>query len=98
MILEDKHVRMATLILLSYLNLYIFGTIAGMLCGYPLASSLFESVSAAANVGLSCGITLPSMPSALKIVYIIQMWAGRLEFIAIFALGGMIIASLKGRE
>ena len=98
MILEDKHVRMATLILLSYLNLYIFGTIAGMLCGYPLASSLFESVSAAANVGLSCGITLPSMPSALKIVYMVQMWAGRLEFIAIFALGGMIIASLKGRE
>jgi trk system potassium uptake protein TrkH len=69
-----------------------------MLCGYSLSEASFESVSAAANVGLSCGITSPSMPGFLKVVYIIQMWAGRLEFIAIFALGGMVLASLKGKR
>lgn len=97
-ILEDRYVRNASLILLSYINLYLFGTIAGMLCGYPLCDSLFESVSAAANVGLSCGITLPTMPSALKIVYIIQMWAGRLEFMSILVLSGMFLAAIKGKR
>lgn len=97
-ILEDRHVRASALILLSYINLYLFGAIAGMLCGWPLSEASFESVSAAANVGLSCGITSPSMPAALKLVYIFQMWAGRLEFISIFVLGGMILAALKGKK
>ncbi len=97
-ILEDRHVRISAIILVSYLGLYMLGTLVGMLYGYPLSEAAFESVSAAANVGLSCGITSPSMPTALKITYIFQMWAGRLEFIAIFALGGMIIAALKGKR
>jgi trk system potassium uptake protein TrkH len=97
LILEDKHVRMSAMILLSYVILYLFGTIAGMLYGYSLSEASFESTSAAANVGLSCGITLPSMPNALKVVYIFEMWAGRLEFMAILALGGMILATLRGK-
>ncbi|MDD5495837.1 MAG: TrkH family potassium uptake protein [Candidatus Omnitrophica bacterium] len=97
-ILDDKHVRSAAIILISYISLYLVGTIAGMLCGNSLSEASFESVSAAANVGLSCGITSPSMPALLKIVYMFQMWAGRLEFIAIFALGGMILATLKGKK
>jgi trk system potassium uptake protein TrkH len=69
-----------------------------MLYGHSLSEAAFESVSAAANVGLSCGITVPSMPDILKVVYIVQMWAGRLEFIAILALGGMVLAALKGKS
>ena len=98
MILDDRHVRAAALILLAYINLYLFGTIIGMLYGYSLSEASFESVSAAANVGLSCGITSPSMPDPLKVAYIFQMWAGRLEFISIFVLGGMILAALKGKR
>ncbi len=97
-ILEDKHVRTSALILLSYLNLYLFGTIVTMLYGYSLSEASFESVSAAANVGLSCGVTMPSMPAVLKWVYIFQMWAGRLEFMAILTLGGMVIAAFKGKS
>jgi trk system potassium uptake protein TrkH len=97
-ILEDRHVRMSAIILLSYLALYLLGTVITMLYGYSLSESAFESVSAAANVGLSCGITKPSMPAVLKITYMFQMWAGRLEFIAIFALGGMVFAALKGKK
>jgi trk system potassium uptake protein TrkH len=59
--------------------------------------SLFESTSAAANVGLSCGITSPSMPAVLKLTYIFQMWAGRLEFMAIFTLIGFFVAVVKGK-
>ena len=97
-ILEDKYVRISALILISYINLYILGTVAGMLYGYSLSEASFESVSAAANVGLSCGITSPSMPALLKLVYIFQMWAGRLEFIAVMVLLGTIIATFRGKK
>ncbi|MFH1847950.1 MAG: TrkH family potassium uptake protein [Candidatus Omnitrophota bacterium] len=96
-ILKARHVRMAALIMICYLILYFGGAIVGMLLGYPALSSLFESVSAAANVGLSCGMTVPSMPTALKATYIIQMWLGRLEFISIFAFIGFVIAIVRGK-
>lgn len=97
MFLNDKLVRSAFMITLAYLVLYMLGAIIGMLCGYPFLESLFESVSAAANVGLSTGLTAYSMPAALKITYIIQMWAGRLEFMSIFTLIGFFVAAVKGR-
>ncbi|MFH0839285.1 MAG: TrkH family potassium uptake protein [Candidatus Omnitrophota bacterium] len=96
-ILNDKQIRSVFLITLSYLLLYGLGTLAGIFCGYPLLDSLFESTSAAANVGLSCGITLPTMPALLKVTYIIQMWAGRLEFICIFVLIGFLISIFRGK-
>jgi trk system potassium uptake protein TrkH len=68
-----------------------------MFYGYPFLESLFESTSAAANVGLSCGITAVSMPAALKITYIFQMWAGRLEFMSVFTLIGFFVALIKGK-
>jgi len=49
-------------------------------------------------VGLSCGITAVSMPVGLKLTYILQMWAGRLEFMSIFTLLGFLFAVIKGRR
>jgi len=95
--LEDAQVRAALLITLAYLALYILGAVVGMFFGHSFLSSLFESTSAAANVGLSCGITNTAMPAILKLTYILQMWAGRLEFMSVFTLIGFIIASIKGR-
>ena len=97
MFLEDKQVRSALLITLCYLLLYFAGALVGMLLGYPFLSSLFESTSASANVGLSCGITNAAMPAILKITYIAQMWIGRLEFMSIFTLLGFIVAAIKGK-
>jgi trk system potassium uptake protein TrkH len=96
-ILEEKQVRSALLIIVAYIFLYITGTVAGMMLGYPFLNSLFESTSAAANVGLSCGITNSSMPSVLKVIYMLQMWAGRLEFMSIFVLVGFFIAAIRGK-
>jgi trk system potassium uptake protein TrkH len=95
--LEDKQVRAALLITVAYLTLYGIGALVGMFYGYPFLDSLFESVSAAANVGLSCGITTPTMPVGLKLTYIVQMWAGRLEFMSVFALIGFFVAAIKGK-
>jgi len=95
--LEDKQARSALLITLAYLGLYGLGAIVGMFFGYPFLDSLFESTSAAANVGLSCGITNVSMPVALKFTYILQMWAGRLEFMSVFTLIGFFVAAIRGK-
>jgi len=95
--LEDKQVRSALLITVAYLALYGIGALVGMFYGYPFVDSLFESTSAAANVGLSCGITAPSMPAGLKVTYIVQMWAGRLEFMSVFTLIGFFVAAIKGK-
>ncbi|MEW5759094.1 MAG: TrkH family potassium uptake protein [Candidatus Omnitrophota bacterium] len=97
MILEDSMLKMALLVSLFYVITFWVGAIVGVFYGYPLLLSMFESVSATANVGLSCGITTASMPAVLKILYILQMWAGRLEFICIFVLIGFFIALIKGK-
>lgn len=95
--LKDKQVRSALVITLCYLVLYAVGALIGMFFGYPFIDSLFESTSAAANVGLSCGITNTNMPAFLKITYMTQMWAGRLEFMSIFTLLGFLIAAIRGK-
>jgi len=95
--LQDSQVRSAFIITLSYILLYGIGAIIGMFFGYPFLESLFESTSASANVGLSCGITAIGMPTALKITYILQMWAGRLEFMSVFTLIGFAVAAIKGK-
>jgi len=38
------------------------------------------------------------MPAGLKVVYILQMWAGRLEFIALFALAASVYAAVRMRR
>ena len=95
--IEDRQARSALMITLAYLLLYMLGALIGMLFGHPFIYSLFESTSAAANVGLSCGITTAGMPALLKLTYIIQMWAGRLEFMSVFVLIGFIAAAIRGK-
>ena len=96
-VLNDRLLRNTMLITIAYIFLYFAGAVVGMLFGYPALNSFFESASAAANVGLSCGITSPSMPALLKITYILQMWTGRLEFISVFVFIGFIIAVVRGK-
>ncbi|MBU0671956.1 MAG: TrkH family potassium uptake protein, partial [Candidatus Margulisbacteria bacterium] len=97
-VLEDRLVRSSLIILITYVVTYFAGTIVGLYYGYPFDQASFESVSAAANVGLSTGITDPMMPTGLKITYIIQMWIGRLEFMSIFILIGIAIARFSGAK
>jgi len=95
--LEDSTARAALSITMAYIIIYILGALIGVGCGYPFLNALFESTSAAGNVGFSCGITSPAMPVVLKITYIVQMWVGRLEFMSVFALLGFLAAFLKGK-
>ena len=81
---------------LLFVGIYLLGALVGIAYGFPLQDALFESVSAAGTVGLSVGITGPTMPIGLELVYILLMWAGRLEFIALFSLAGFLIATVAG--
>jgi trk system potassium uptake protein TrkH len=82
----------------TYVLAYITGGIIGTAYGYPMDTAMFESISATANVGLSMGITGPDMEIGLKLLYMFQMWIGRLEFVAVFALVGHLINAVRTRS
>ncbi|HSK24283.1 MAG TPA: potassium transporter TrkG [Egicoccus sp.] len=97
-ILRDRTARAATTVLLLYGLTYLAGAAVGLLYGeWEITEALFESVSAAANVGLSVGLVSPDMPLGLELTYILQMWLGRLEFVAAFVLIGYVAALVRGR-
>lgn len=94
-VLTDSAVKSAALIIICYTALFAGGTLLGVFYGYPLADSVFETASATGNVGLSIGLSTPSMPTLLKIYYMIAMYLGRLEFLSVFALIGFVMGGVK---
>ena len=54
--------------------------------GFDSSDVIFDVVSAISNVGLSTGFVNPEMSMAGKWVFIMIMWAGRLEIIPLIAL------------
>ena len=93
----DAHLAQGVMtVSLLYFGLYLLGAAVGIAYGYSLEDALFESVSAAGTVGLSVGVTSAGMPVPLELLYILQMWAGRLEFIAVFAFIGYIVTAFIG--
>jgi len=53
---------------------------------YTFLDALFESTAAQSTSAFTIGITNPTMHPAVEVIYIIQMWLGRLEIIPILAL------------
>lgn len=96
-VVDDEQFRGAIAILLLFLLTYLAGAMVGVFHGIPFQEAMFESTSAAANVGLSIGVLDPTNPVALKVTYLVQMWVGRLEFMAVFALVGYLLAGLRAR-
>ncbi|MFQ5976056.1 MAG: TrkH family potassium uptake protein [Candidatus Hydrothermarchaeales archaeon] len=91
-VVTEKQLFEVFIMVFAYIILLIISTLITAAYGFPLSQSIFESASAIGTVGLSVGITSATMPVILKIVYIIDMWAGRLEVIPIL----IFFASLKG--
>jgi trk system potassium uptake protein TrkH len=93
----DKLIRSVFVVTFFYVLAYLGGAVVVAMYGNEMTQALFESTSACANVGLTVGITSPFMPALVKVVFIVQMWAGRLEFISVVLLFGMIYAAIRGR-
>lgn len=76
---------------LSFLYLLVLGLsiiLVAALAGpdFTLGDAVFESVSAQGTVGLSTGLTNPDMPVAIELIFIVQMWVGRLEVFPVIIL------------
>jgi trk system potassium uptake protein TrkH len=94
-VLEDGVVKSSALIIICYMITFMIGTALGTYYGYSLADSAYEAASITGNVGLSIGVTSPSMPTVMKVYYIIAMYLGRLEFLSVFALVGYFLGGIK---
>lgn len=94
-ILQDSMVKSAAFIIICYIIMFTIGTALGTYYGYSILSSAFEAASVTGNVGLSIGVTSPSMPSLMKVYYIMTMYLGRLEFVSVFALIGFVFGGVR---
>lgn len=86
--MNEEFSKASSLAILFVLMIVLTSILTNSLIGndYNYTDALFESASAQCTVGLSTGITNPSMSPVLELVYILQMWAGRLEIIPVLAL------------
>lgn len=76
---DETLLRLTGLFVFSYIVIYIISVIIVLLY-YPLLHQvLFEVASALSNVGLGSGLITSSSPVVVKLVFIIDMWIGRLE-------------------
>ena len=73
-----------TYLLLLGLSLFVF--LAVLPSEFTLADAVFEVATAQGTVGLSSGITGPGMPIIVEVLFIFQMWMGRLEIIPVLVL------------
>lgn len=96
-VIEDRNVMIAGLIIILYVATFAVGTLAGVAYGYPLQVAVFESASVTGNTGLSAGLTTAAMPSTLKLLYIVIMWAARLEFFSVLVFMGVVWRRLWSR-
>ena len=97
-LLDNEAVNGAMLITLLFILSYVLGTVAGVVAGYDALSAVLESVSVASNAGLSSGISTAAAPWGLKVIYIVQMLLGRLEFFTILTLLAGLLGSLDPRR
>ena len=95
--IEDRNVMVAALIILMYIATFMVASLAGLAFGYPMPVAVFEAASVTGNTGLSAGLTAPSMPAALKVLYILVMWAARLEFFSVLVFMGVVWRRLQSR-
>ena len=91
--LEDA--SLITFLWLIFLGLGILILLHTVSPEHTLSDVVFEVASAQGNVGLSVGITQPTMSLASKLTLCFNMWIGRLEIIPVLML---VRAALRGMQ
>jgi trk system potassium uptake protein TrkH len=83
---DPGEIRGALLIVVLFAMAVAVSWLAFLAFGHPPLDSLFEVASALGTVGLSTGVTGPSLEWGLKLVLCADMLLGRLEFVALLVL------------
>lgn len=97
-VLSTDLARSAMTVSTLFVLTYVLGALAGVACGYDAISAIFDSVSMASNGGLSAGVVSAGMPAPLELIYIVEMWAGRLEFVTLIALLAKLVMTAIPRR
>jgi len=90
----NDEIRAAATFAFTYLILLgisLFVLLAVLPSEFTLADAIFEVATAQGTVGLSAGITGPAMPVIAEVLFIFQMWMGRLEIIPVLVLINSIL-------
>ncbi len=97
--MTDAMTRTVMHITLLFVLLFLLGMTVALLYGHDLHTAIFESASAGGNSGLTTGVIDYTMPAPLKLVFIFQMWAGRLELLAVVVTIAYFLSMLgRGRR
>lgn len=80
--LEADEIERALMLILIFIATVLCSWLPFLMMGYAPMDALFEVISACSTTGLSTGITRAELEAGLKIVLIIDMLLGRLEFVA----------------
>ncbi len=97
-ILTPDVVKEAMTVFVLYVITYAIGAFVGIAHGYEATQAIFESVAMASNGGITSGLCSQGMPFTLELFYMLEMWAGRLEFLTLIALIVKLVASLNPRR
>lgn len=81
--LDPQLIREAFVTSAAYILSCVLGVLMLTFYGYSLEQAMFEFASALAGVGLSCGITSPTMPPGAMWTLTVGMFMGRLEFLVV---------------
>lgn len=84
--IEESGLSQAIGVLGCFAGVILVSWFAFLLHGHDAMDALFEVVSATGTVGLSTGLSAPSLEPVLKLVLCADMWMGRLEILAVLVL------------
>ena len=91
--IDDGILKLTGLFVFTYLFVYIASVIIILFYYQNVGQVMFEVASAVGNVGLASGLMTATSPSITKIVFIIDLWIGRLEIWPILLFLALIIRS-----
>jgi trk system potassium uptake protein len=77
--IDQSLIRLTGLFVFTYLIVYIISIIIVLFYYQNLPQVLFEVASGLSNVGLGSGLITSASPVVVKLVFIADMWIGRLE-------------------
>lgn len=93
--LSSRDAQIAMTVFILYLGTAALGSMAFIACGNDALDSVFEAISYVSNCGMTTSITEQGLPFVLKVVALLLMWAGRIEFVALIAAIVGILISIR---